>query len=111
VKYVFRDGLLVPKENVGPPAARSDLPAPFFARFEPMESPVTGRAITSERQRQRDMQEAGAYDPRDLSADHSYSRGREQQFKEARDAHRDRTETRGFEWGRLDGTGSAAKPA
>ena len=88
MKYVVRQGLLVPKEECGPPAARSDLPAPFFSRFEPMESPVTGQMITSERQRQRDMTAADAYDPRDLGADHVYSRGREAQAKEARHGRR-----------------------
>jgi hypothetical protein len=76
-----------------------------------MESPVTGREITSERQRQRDMQEAGAYDPRDLSRDHSYRRGREVQLREAQNASGNGTEARDFEWGKLGSAGAAKKPA
>jgi hypothetical protein len=108
VKYVLREGRLVPKVGRAP-AARSDFPAPFFARFEPMESPVTGREITSERQRQRDMQEADAYDPRDLKQD--YSRGREAQSREARDASGNGAEAGNFEWGKLDAARAAEKPA
>jgi hypothetical protein len=38
----------------------------MISRFETMESPVTGREITSWRDRDRDMAAAGCVDPRDL---------------------------------------------
>jgi len=82
----------VPKVGAGPPAARSDLPAPFFARFDAFESPVTGQPVTSERQRQRDMQQANAFDPRDLPRGHQFSRGRDVQLREAQSGDRDRSE-------------------
>lgn len=66
--WVVREGRLVDKSTVGPPqtAQRSDLPAPMLSRMEPFESPVTGREVSSWRQRDRDMDAAGAVDPRDL---------------------------------------------
>ena len=101
MRYVLRQGELVPKERVGSPAASSDLPAPSLHRFEAMESPVTGHMITSERQRQRDMTEHGCYDPRDLRG-HTYSRGRSAQSREARNGDRDRAEARTDVWGKWD---------
>jgi hypothetical protein len=38
----------------------------MLSRFTAMESPVTGKEITSWRDRDRDMEAAGAVDPRDL---------------------------------------------
>jgi len=69
--YVFRDGLIIPKgEALGRQArpARSSLPAPMLSRMEPFESPVTGKEISSWRERDRDMAAADAVDPRDLPA-------------------------------------------
>jgi hypothetical protein len=66
--YVFRDGRVVPK----PIAVHRERPAGALAtpmlspRFETFESPVTGRAVTSWRDRDRDMADGGAVDPRDL---------------------------------------------
>ena len=68
--YVYRDGELVERHlalrikswNI----KRSDLPAPRVSRFETMESPVTGKDVTSWRERDRDMDAAGCVDPRDL---------------------------------------------
>ena len=52
--------------------------------MEPFESPVTGKEISSWRERDADMRAAGdCYDPRDLPRDHVYRRGRTVQLKEA----------------------------
>jgi hypothetical protein len=40
----------------------------MLSRIEPFESPVTGKEISSWRERDRDMAAAGAVDPRDLPA-------------------------------------------
>lgn len=67
--YVFRNGSVVPRGSaLGRSAtpARSDLPAPMLSRMEPFESPVTGKEISSWRERDRDMAAADAVDPRDL---------------------------------------------
>jgi len=110
MRFVLRQGQLVPKERAGPPAACSDLPAPSLHRFEAMESPVTGQMITSERQRQRDMTEHGCYDPRDLPG-HTYSRGRSAQSREARNGDLDGAEARNNVWGKWDNsTVRSARP-
>ncbi|RWP05094.1 hypothetical protein [Mesorhizobium sp.] len=83
--YVLRDGKLVEKASIAVADRRSIFPTPMISRLEPYESPVTGEEITSWRQRDADMAAAGAYDPRDLSPDHVYARGREIQLKEAAD--------------------------
>ena len=65
--YVFRDGVLVPKgsDRGAHSPTRSDLPAPMLSRLTPFESPVTGKEITSWRERDADMAAAGAVDRRD----------------------------------------------
>jgi hypothetical protein len=46
---------------------RSDFPTPMLSpRLETFESPVTGKAVTSWRDRDRDMAAADAVDPRDI---------------------------------------------
>lgn len=91
--YVVRDGVLVDKRKFEPPpVARSHLPAPMLSRMEPFESPVTGKEITSWRERDRDMAAAGAVDPRDLPRE--MKRGRAAQKKEAKHAKR----TDNFKW-------------
>jgi hypothetical protein len=67
--FVFRNGLIIPKgsaPSAGARCARSDLPAPMLSRMEPFESPVTGKEISSWRERDRDMAAADAVDPRDM---------------------------------------------
>ena len=84
--YVIKDGKLVDRRRVAPArVARSHLPAPMLSRIEPFESPVTGKEITSWRERDRDMAAAGAVDPRDLPK--NPRRGRAVQFKEAKEQH------------------------
>jgi hypothetical protein len=63
--YVIRDGELVER---GAPRVleRSAFPCPAVSRMTPFESPVTGKEIWSWRERGRDMDAAGAVDPRDL---------------------------------------------
>lgn len=66
--WVVREGQLVEKASVRAAVAdrRSIFPAPMVSRFECIESPVTGKEISSWRERDRDMQKADAVDPRDL---------------------------------------------
>ena len=99
--YVFRGGVLVPKGSDRAEAllTRSDLPAPMLSRLTPFESPVTGKEITSWRERDRDMAAAGAVDPRDLPRD--LSKGRAAQKKEAEHGRRTSTDDTPVEWGRL----------
>ena len=85
--YVYRGGALVPRhlaERKQPPVARSDLPAPALSRMEPFESPVTGKEITSWRERDADMKASDSVDPRDFGRDHKFRRGRAAQAEEAR---------------------------
>ena len=68
IVYVIRDGHLVEKGSLDPePRQRSDLATPMLSpRFETMESPVTGKAVTSWADRERDMRAADAVDARDM---------------------------------------------
>jgi len=70
--YVFRDGRLVEKSG--------RFVSPY--RFQEYESPVTGALITSPRQRERDLERSGSFDPRDLPRDHHFRRGRDAQKAE-----------------------------
>jgi hypothetical protein len=63
--YVIRNGKLVEK-RASPSSSRSDFPTPMLSKIEPFESPVTGKEISSWRERDRDMQAVDAVDPRDL---------------------------------------------
>lgn len=92
--FVVRDGKLVRRDLVTTrPPARSHLPAPMLSRIEPFESPVTGKEITSWRDRDRDMKAAGAVDPRDLPK--QMKRGRAAQQREAKNARRSEPD---FQW-------------
>jgi hypothetical protein len=65
--YVLRAGRLVAKTKSGSPDfMRSDHPAPRVSRLETYESPVTGKDVSSWRERDKDMKAADAVDPRDL---------------------------------------------
>ena len=61
------------------------LAKPYVSRIEPFESPVTGKEITSWRERDRDMAASDSVDPRDYPRDHQFKRGRAAQLKEALD--------------------------
>lgn len=81
--YVFRDGKYVDKATLyRHEPVNTGFPTPRISRMEPFESPITGQEVSSWRQRDREMQANDCYDPRDLSPDHTYSRGREVQLKE-----------------------------
>jgi hypothetical protein len=86
--YVLRDGKLVEKGSMAEAIAdtRSILGAPSVSRMTPFESPVTGKEISSWRERDRDMKAANAFDARDLGRDHQFKRSRAVQAKEAQDA-------------------------
>jgi hypothetical protein len=64
----MRNGALVEKGSFQEAIndKRSIFPCPRISRIEPFESPVTGKEISSWRARDRDMDAAGAVDPRDL---------------------------------------------
>lgn len=97
--YVFRDGALHPKAEVERAAhnrTRSTFPAPMLSRMEPFESPVTGKEISSWRERDKDMTAAGAVDPRDLPPP---TRGRASQSKEKQNARGKDS----FKWGSIPG--------
>jgi hypothetical protein len=87
--YVVRDGKLVEKHRAAP------LDAPRISRFEGYESPVDGKFISSDRQRERDLYASDSFDARDLSPDHQWRRGRDVQKKEA-DAARAEPQQRDF---------------
>jgi hypothetical protein len=62
--WVIRNGILVEK---GPAQVDTPtFPRPTVSRMAPFDSPVTGKEISSWRERDRDMAAAGAVDPRDL---------------------------------------------
>jgi hypothetical protein len=79
--YVFREGRLVAKKDSARVSLRSELPMPMLSRMEPFESPVTGKEISSWRERDRDMAAANAVDPRDFS---DFSKGRAAQLKKTK---------------------------
>jgi hypothetical protein len=92
--WVIRDGRLVAKNAPMRGLLREGFPAPHVSRMEPYESPVTGKEISTHREREAEMRSIGAYDPRDLPRDHRYRRGRAVQLTEAADAR----PGSGFEW-------------
>lgn len=65
MKFVIRGDRLIEKPEETPPQATS-FPAPMVSRMTSFESPVTGKTISSWRQREADMQAVGAVDPRDI---------------------------------------------
>jgi len=67
--FVIRGGKLVDRDAVLLEAGddrRSPFPSPRVSRMASFESPVTGKEISSWRERERDMTAVGAVDPRDL---------------------------------------------
>jgi hypothetical protein len=66
--YVLHKGRLIDKRHR--PAstdatASSAYPAPAVQSFESYQSPATGEPVSSLRQRERDLNNSGSYDPRD----------------------------------------------
>lgn len=67
--YVYRNGEIVPRDDArraGRGSPNSFLAAPRVSRMETFQSPVTGKDVSSWRERDRDMTAADACDPRDL---------------------------------------------
>jgi hypothetical protein len=66
--YVLKNSKLVEKDSIADALQdrRSFFPTPMISRIEPFESPITGKTISSWRQRDADMRAADAVDPRDL---------------------------------------------
>jgi len=63
--YVIKNGELVVK-TTHQNSSRSSFPTPMISRIEPFESPISGKEISSWRDRDRDMAVVNAVDPRDL---------------------------------------------
>jgi len=68
--YVLYGGRLIEKRyRPAPPQhAVSDLPAPAIQSFETYPSPINDLPISSSRQREKDLNNSGSYDPRDTPA-------------------------------------------
>lgn len=64
--FVIRNGALVEKTAAPALSSASNFPAPMLSRMNPFDSPVTGKEISSWRERDRDMAAVDAVDPRDL---------------------------------------------
>ena len=79
--YVYRNGVLIDRRDLPPVEvrARSDLPAPAVMVLEAYASPINDKTISSHRQREKDLDASGSYDPRDTPAS----------FKRAKDARRE----------------------
>lgn len=92
--YVMRGGRLVPKAIAKPRkvAKNANFPTPRISRMEPYESPITGKEISSWGERDREMRDHDCYDPRDMSPNHVYQRGRDVPYEEVPDERSD------FEW-------------
>jgi hypothetical protein len=85
--YVIRDGRLVEKGSIAEAIADSRLiGCPHVSRMTPFESPVTGKEISSWRERDADMKAVNAFDVRDLGPGHQFRRDRATQQQEAKDA-------------------------
>jgi hypothetical protein len=82
--YVFYDGRLIEKRyRPAPPQhAASELPAPAVQSFEAYSSPIDHAAITSSRQRDRDLHNSGSYDPRDSPA--AFRKARDVRYQQRR---------------------------
>jgi hypothetical protein len=88
VIYVYRNGRIVPKSDVGQ-TGRNHLALPNVSRMEPYASPIDGKTISSWRQRDADMKANDAYDPRDRGQ--TYEKGRASKGQEDNGKS-------GFEW-------------
>lgn len=85
--FVYRDGEIVERvrRRQAPGGANGNaLPTPHVSRPLSYESPVTGKEITSWRERDADLKAADACDPRDLGSNFEFRRGRDVQFEEAK---------------------------
>jgi hypothetical protein len=82
--YVFYDGRLIEKRyKPSPPQhAASELPAPAVQSFETYLSPIDDSAISSSRQRDRDLYNSGSYDPRDTPA--AFKKARDVRYQQRR---------------------------
>ena len=78
--YIYHMGQLIEKSaRPREIKAASDLPAPAIQGFDSYESPIEGSGIiSSHRQRERDLNNSGSYDPRDTPAE----------FRKAKDGRR-----------------------
>lgn len=91
MRYVFRDGKVVPRQYARPAApAKSDFPTPMLSTMAPYESPITGREVSSWGERDRELREHDCYDPRDLPRDHVFEKSLplEERVKHARTKRR-----------------------
>jgi hypothetical protein len=82
--YVFYDGRLIEKHYrpAQPQHAASELAAPAVQSFESYASPIDATAVTSHRQRERDLHQSGSYDPRDTPA--AFKKARDVRYQQQR---------------------------
>jgi len=95
--YVIRNGRLVVKTKSQRKHDGISFPTPMLSRLEPYESPITGKEISSWRERDAEMAANDCYDPRDLPRDHSHARGRNKAVKDRADG-RERQSDDTFQW-------------
>lgn len=84
VTYVYYLGEIIDKASRAAPARdnRSDLPAPAVQSFAAFASPIDGSTISSHRQRDRDLDASGSYDPRDTPS--SWKKKRDERYEQRR---------------------------
>jgi hypothetical protein len=82
--YVLYNGRVIEKRYLPakPQHAVSDLPAPAVQSFESYLSPIDDAVISSSRQRERDLNQSGSYDPRDTPA--SFRKARDVRYQQRR---------------------------
>lgn len=76
--WCIREGQLVEKSSLREARAdrRSILPAPNISRFEAYESPIDGKTVSSDRQRELDLYKSNSYDERDVGPNHSIAKAK-----------------------------------
>ena len=84
--YLLRNGVLVDKRRVQIAEEiarrgrdlRDDMqPArPYVSRFEAYESPIDGKTVSSDRQRELDLYKSNSYDERDVGPNHSIAKAK-----------------------------------
>lgn len=84
VTYVFHMGEIIEKTArlSAPNKNASDLPAPAVQSFTAFASPIDGQTISSHRQRDRDLDASGSYDPRDTPV--AWKKKRDERYEQRR---------------------------
>jgi hypothetical protein len=64
--FIIREGRLIEKGEEVLERVPASFPAPMVSRMISFDSPVTGKTISSWRERDRDLYASGSVDPRDI---------------------------------------------